>query len=342
MITLGIETSCDETSVAVVKGRKILSNAVASSMHLHKKYGGVVPEIATRYHTEVISYVLKEALQKAGVSLRDIDLISVTQGPGLIGALLIGISFAKALGYSLDVPVVGVNHVIAHLWANFLSTQPNSGWAGPNFPFIGLVVSGGHTSLILVKGPAKYELIGQTQDDAVGEAFDKVAKILNLGYPGGPAIDKKAKGRRAAKGIHFSLPSSTDPSLDFSYSGIKTAVLYYVRDKGGIENLDSKEICAIAYGFQEAVCDALARKVVSACKVKKVYNLVIGGGVSANSRLRTKLTEEALLNKLKIFIPPLDLCPDNAAMAAVLGSELFKNGIRPDAYMSGFTNFTGG
>ncbi|NQU74364.1 MAG: tRNA (adenosine(37)-N6)-threonylcarbamoyltransferase complex transferase subunit TsaD [Candidatus Omnitrophica bacterium] len=333
MITLGIETSCDETAVAVLKNRQILSTVVYSSMHLHKKYGGVIPEIATRHHVEVISYVLKEALKKAHMDLKAMDLISVTQRPGLIGALLVGISFAKALGYSLDVPVIGIDHVIAHLWANFLSKDY------PKFPFVGLVVSGGHTSLILVKGVNKYRLLGQTQDDAVGEAFDKVAKILNLGYPGGPAVEEKAKGINKTDGIRFSESFSRDPSLDFSFSGIKTAVLYHVKKRGGVEKLKEKEISEIAFGFQKEVCDTVVRKAISACKNEGVTNLAIGGGVSANSRLRKKIAEEASLNGIDFFIPTLGLCLDNAAMTAVLGYELFKKGVRSDLYMSGFANF---
>ncbi|MBI4335309.1 MAG: tRNA (adenosine(37)-N6)-threonylcarbamoyltransferase complex transferase subunit TsaD [Candidatus Omnitrophica bacterium] len=334
MITLGIETSCDETGVAVVKDNRILSNVVASSMHLHKRYGGVVPEIATRYHVEVINYCLKDALKKANASLKDIDLISVTQGPGLIGALLIGICFAKALGFSLGVPVIGANHIIAHLWANFLTADK------PATPYIGLAVSGGHTSLILVRGPGSYSVLGQTLDDAAGEAFDKVAKILNLGYPGGPAIEKSAKRKtRNIKRLKFSLPSCGDSSLDFSFSGIKTAVLYHVKNNGGVEKLDKGQIAEIARAFQETVCDALVNRAISACKSKKIKRLVVGGGVSANTRLREKLDAAASSNGIKIFIPPPGLCVDNAAMTAVLGAALFRKGMRSDEYMSGFANF---
>jgi len=333
MITLGIETSCDETAVAVLKGQEVASSKIASSMHLHKKYGGIVPEIATRYHAESINYCLKEAVKKAKISLKDIDLISVTQGPGLIGALLIGISFAKALGYSLKVPVIGTNHVISHLWANFLAAKK------PGFPFVGLVVSGGHTSLILVKGLNKYKLLGQTQDDAVGEAFDKVAKILRLGYPGGPVIEKKARRADPSRMVNFSLPSMKDGTFDFSFSGIKTAVLYYVRDRGGAEKLTEKDISEIAYGFQETVCEAVVSKTISACCAGGIRRLVIGGGVSANLRLREKLKQAALLRGIELFIPPLWLCLDNGAMTAVLGEALFRKGARADEYISGFANF---
>jgi len=333
MITLGIETSCDETAVAVLKDDKVLSNVVASSMHLHKRYGGVVPEIATRYHVEVINYCMKEALAEAKINLNKIDLVSVTQGPGLIGALMIGISFAKALGFSLDVPVLGINHVIAHLWANFLQKEK------PAFPFVGLVVSGGHSSLLLVKGVNNYNVLGHTQDDAIGEAFDKVAKILNLGYPGGPAIEKRARQATPAGRIKFPIPSPGDGSFDFSFSGIKTSVLYYVRGRGGVEKLSRDEVSGIASGFQEAVCAAVVDNTIRACKSKGIKNLAIGGGVSANLRLREKLSAAAESNGIKIFIPPLKLCLDNAAMAAMLGLALSKKGIRADEYMSGFANF---
>jgi N6-L-threonylcarbamoyladenine synthase len=333
MITLGIETSCDETAVAVLKDNEVLSNVVASSMHLHRRYGGVVPEIATRYHVEAINYCMKDALKKAKTDLNDIDLVSVTQGPGLIGALMIGISFAKALGLSLDVPVVGINHVIAHLWVNFLGEKK------PRLPFVGLAVSGGHTSLLLVKAADKYSIIGQTQDDAAGEAFDKVAKILGLGYPGGPAIEKCARQANFKDRVKFPTPSAQDGSYDFSFSGIKTSVLYYVRDRGGLGRLSREEVSRIAAGFQEAACDALVNNAMAACKAKRIKDLVIGGGVSANLRLREKLSAAAESNGIRVFIPSLKLCLDNAAMTAALGSALFKKGARPDEYMGGFANF---
>ena len=333
MITLGIETSCDETAVAVLKDRKILSNVVASSMHLHERYGGIVPEIATRYHVEVINHCLKEALREAGIDFKKIDLISVTQGPGLIGALLIGISFAKALSFSLGVPLIGTNHIIAHLWANFLEDNK------PIFPFMGLAVSGGHTSIILVNGVNDYDVLGQTQDDAVGEAFDKVAKILNLGYPGGPAIEKCAGQAGLQERVKFQAPSAPGGLYDFSFSGIKTAVLYYVKSRGGVERLSARETSNIASGFQEAVCEVVVDNTIRACRSKGIKVMAVGGGVSANSRLRGKLSEAARANGIKVFIPPLKLCLDNAAMTAVLGAALFKKGVKSDEYISGFTNF---
>ncbi len=333
LVSLGIETSCDETAVAIVRGNKMLSNVVASSMHLHKRYGGVVPEIAARYHVEVIDYCFKEALAGPGLDMRAIDIISVTNGPGLIGALLIGISFAKALGYCLDKPVIGVNHVMAHLWANFLFEDR------PRLPFIGLAVSGGHTSIIEVRAADKFRLLGQTQDDAAGEAFDKVAKILGLSYPGGPAIDRAAAGHKGRAPIKFTVESGENNSLDFSFSGIKTAVLYHVKKAGGADKLTKADIAAIARGFQEAVCDVIVKKTVLACRKRNIKNLAIGGGVSANSHLRKRLSGEALHNGIKLFIPPLELCLDNAAMTAVLGAELYKKGVRSDALLSGFTNF---
>jgi len=333
MLTLGIETSCDETALAVLSGKRVLSNVIASSMHLHKKYGGIVPELATRHHVEVISYCYKQALKEAKIKQGDLDLISVTEGPGLIGALMVGIAFAKALSLSLNIPLIGTNHVIAHLWSGFLINKTLK------FPFLGLVVSGGHTGIILVKGVNRYQLLGQTQDDAAGEAFDKVAKILKLGYPGGPIIEEKANGIEREKRVKFTIPSSFSTDFDFSFSGIKTAVLYYVNKKGGPDNIVPKEVSSIASGFQEAVCDCLARKSIAACTKKGIERLVIGGGVTANNRLRERLEEEASARGIKVFMPPIKLCLDNAAMVASVGADLFKKGIRSNEHISGYANF---
>ena len=225
MLTLGIETSCDETSVSVTEGSRVLSNIVSSSVHLHKKYGGVVPEIASRFHVEYIIEVLRKALDLSGKDLKDIKLVAVTNGPGLVGALLCGISLAKSISYGMDKPLLGVNHILAHLYSSFLNEKDK-----PEFPFIGLVVSGGHTALFYCKAIGSQRLLGTTQDDAVGEAYDKVAKILGLGYPGGPVIDKRASC--SGRGARIAFPKSFlgKDSLDFSFSGIKTAVLYYVNN----------------------------------------------------------------------------------------------------------------
>lgn len=318
MYVLGIETSCDETSVSVVKdGRDVLSNIVSSSLKFHRKYGGVIPEIASRMQLETINQVAQEALSEAGIRLKDISLVAVTSGPGLLGSLLVGISFAKGVSFSLGVPLVGVNHIHAHFYANFLNAQ------AIKFPFIALVVSGGHTSLFFVRDFQRIDILGQTQDDACGEAFDKVAKILGLQYPGGPLIEqlaKKGKGRR----IKFNC-SGTTGNLDFSFSGIKTAVLYYLQRKDTRSRIQKAEI---ASGFQEAVIDALVKKSLLACRVKKTGRLVVGGGVIANNRLRERLSLAAKEAGISCFFPPEGLCADNAAMAAGFGYQLYRRGFR--------------
>ncbi len=315
MNVLGVETSCDETSVAVVKeGVRVLSNSILSSLKLHSKYGGVIPEIASRMQLETITQVTQDALREARVSLKNIGLISVTSGPGLLGSLLVGISFAKSLSLSYGIPLIGINHVHSHLYANFLNGK------GPRLPFVALVVSGGHTSLFYVKDFHKIEVLGETQDDACGEAFDKVAKILGMGYPGGPLIEKMAALGDTGK-FRFQCSGTNNP-LDFSFSGIKTAVLYKVQGK----KLRLKEKRDIAASFQEVVIDTLIRKAMLACKIKKTKSLVIGGGVVANNRLRIKFLREAI--GIKCFFPPRILCLDNAAMVAGFGYQLFKKGQR--------------
>lgn len=330
MIVLGIETSCDETSAAVVEdGRKNLANSVASSLEFHKKYGGVIPEIASRMQLETITGITESAIKKAKIRLKDIDLVSVTNGPGLIGSLLVGISFAKALSLTLDKPILGINHVHSHFYANFLTGKTIK------LPFIALVVSGGHTNLYYVRDFDKIELLGQTQDDACGEAFDKVAKILGLGYPGGPAIEKVARSGNPKK-IRFNC-SGTRNEFDFSFSGIKTAVLYYLRDTGNgarvrlpVTRTPSPLIRDIAASFQEAVVDTLVKKALAACNLKKINRLVIGGGVVANSRLRDKFHQAGKNAGINCYFPPIPLCMDNAAMVAGLGYQLFKKGFRSD------------
>lgn len=313
MIVLGIETSCDETSVAVVRdGRNVLSNVVSSSLKFHAKYGGIIPEIASRMQLEVITQVADSALNESRVPLSKIDLISVTNEPGLLGSLLVGVSFAKSLSASLRVTLIGINHVHSHLYANFLNGQ------GPKIPFVALVVSGGHTSLFFVRDFDRIELLGQTHDDACGEAFDKVAKILGLGYPGGPYIEKMALLGDPGK-IKFQCSGTKNP-LDFSFSGIKTAVLYRVQGR----RLTLEEKRNIAAAFQETVINALIKKSLSTCKKKHSRCLVIGGGVAANSRLREKFCIEGTAVGIKCFFPPKPLCLDNAAMVAGLGYQLFR------------------
>ena len=320
MLVLGIETSCDETAISLVEnGKVVLSNVVSSSLHLHKGYGGVVPEIATRYHVELINFVLAEALGKAKVRLRDVDLIACVYGPGLVGALLIGISLAKALSLSLNVPFVGINHLQAHIYAPLMQLRQI------RFPFIGMVISGGHTNIFYVEDFLRWQMIGKTRDDAAGEAFDKVAKVLNLGYPGGPAIEKQAQGANPDN-IRFPRSYLEQDSLDFSFSGLKTAVLYYVKNN---EQTDKRtnEQRNIAAGFQEAVVDMLTEKAIKACQLKNVKRFVAGGGVMANQRLRVVLTERLRAWQITIYFPKLKLCQDNAAMVAGLGYQLYRRGV---------------
>ncbi|MFA6610523.1 MAG: tRNA (adenosine(37)-N6)-threonylcarbamoyltransferase complex transferase subunit TsaD [Candidatus Omnitrophota bacterium] len=330
MLTLGIETSCDETSVSVTDGKNVLSNIVTSSVHLHKKYGGVVPEIASRYHVEYIIEVLSGALKGSGKRLDDMKLVSVTNGPGLVGALLSGISLAKSISYSMKLPIIGVNHILAHLYSSFLNEKDK-----PRFPFVGLVVSGGHTALFYCEDVDKYRLLGQTQDDAVGEAFDKVAKLLGLGYPGGPIIEKTARGAKRLNMINFPKSYLGKDSLDFSFSGIKTAVLYYSQK---IKHLDKDTIADICYAFQEAALDVLVEKAILAANITGASRIVVGGGVAANNRLREKMAASCEFSSMNLHFPELKYCLDNAAMVGTLGEELYKRGYRSDLYLSAEPN----
>ena len=330
MLTLGIETSCDETGVAVTSCRKVLSNIVSSSVHLHKKYGGVVPEIASRFHVEYILEVLEKALEDSGKRLNDMKLIAVTNGPGLVGALLTGVSLAKSLSLSLRLPMIGVNHVLSHLYSAFLGDEGK-----PEYPFIGLVVSGGHTALFYCREDYKQKLLSQTQDDAAGEAFDKVAKILELGYPGGPVIERAAKLSRNRDSVKLPKTFLGKGSLDFSFSGIKTAVLYYARGR----KVGEPEASDICYAFQEIVLNELVEKTFLAAEMHKVKNIVVGGGVAANTRLREKFSRAAKFSGgVKVYFPKKVYCMDNAAMVGVLGEELYKRGHRSDLYLSAEPN----
>jgi N6-L-threonylcarbamoyladenine synthase len=344
MLILGIETSCDETAIAVTDNNKILADSVSSSVHLHKDFGGVIPEIASRYHVEYINYVFKDTLKKAGIGLNKINLIAVTTRPGLVSALLVGISMAKALSLSKNIPLIGVDHLMAHLYAVFMDGKKVV------FPFIGLAVSGGHTSLFSVEDVNRYRLLGQTLDDAAGEAFDKVAKLLNLGYPGGPIIEKRAK--RGKIDTRLFPRNVFDETLNFSFSGIKTAVLYYIRDrlkgrnllKNGkskakyiskfVAELGDKEIDDIALTFQDAITEILTAKAIAACRKMRIRRLVLGGGVSANTYFRDKMYKRAIENGIKLFIPSKRLCSDNAVMVAGLGEALYKKGIRSDLFIT--------
>lgn len=311
-LTLGIESSCDETACAVLQGKdKLCSNIISSSLALHGPFGGVVPEIASRHTLESIDHVLARSLSRARCSLKDINLIAVTHGPGLIGPLLVGVHFAKTLSYALRLPIVGVNHLEAHLEVNFLNCvrYPSS--------FIGFVVSGGHTVLVLFRNE-KYRYLGETVDDAAGEAFDKVAKILELGFPGGPLIDKLAVTGDPLK-IPFPVSKTKGP-FDFSFSGIKTAVLYYVRRNPKWK----REIHDIAASFQRSVVTSLVEKSILACERNKVGTLVLGGGVTANSALRKTLRAEAGKRGIEVLFPELIHTMDNAAMTAYSGYARFR------------------
>lgn len=305
MIILAIETSCDETSAAIIKnGDEILSNIVASQVEFHKKYGGIVPEIASRKHIEVINPIIKEALEKANTKLKNLDAVAVTYGPGLVGSLLVGLCAAKAIAYSLNIPLIGVNHLEAHIYANFIGAKPK-------FPFICLIVSGGHTMLVLVKDHGKHHVLGRTRDDAAGEAFDKVARFLKLGYPGGPIIDKLAK-EGDPNAIRFTRPM-LEQGYDFSFSGIKTAVVNLVTRDPRLATRD------IVSSFQQAIVDVLVEKAIRAAKEYKCTSIALAGGVSANSILRKDLEIKALKQKIKVLIPPHELCTDNAAMVGCAG-----------------------
>jgi len=333
MLVLAIETSCDDTGAAVIlDGRKILSNIVSSQIAIHQKYGGVVPELASRRHIESIVPIVTEALETAKVKVKDINGIAVTQGPGLVGSLLVGLSFAKSLAFATGLPFVGVNHIEAHLSAIFLEENP------PRFPFIGLVVSGGHTSLFRVDGFGKYKRLGQTRDDAAGEAFDKVAKLLRLGYPGGPIIDELSKSGNP-KAIRFPRASLGKNSLDFSFSGLKTAVVNYVKSNPEPTRGYSEDLVRdIVSSFQEAVVDVLVKKTLQAAQQQGLRKVVLSGGVAANQHLREKIKEEASREKVKVYIPPPSFCTDNAAMVGVVGYEYLKRGIRSPLSLNAFSN----
>ncbi len=317
---LAIESSCDETAAAVVKnGREVLSNIISSQIALHTLYGGVVPEIASRKHIEKINYVIKEALAEAGMGLKDMDAIGVTYGPGLVGALLVGVAEAKAISYASGVPLVGVHHIEGHISANYIENKELEP------PFICLVVSGGHTHLVVVKDYGKYEIIGHTRDDAAGEAFDKVARAIGLGYPGGPKIDKLAKeGNPDA--IHFPRAKVEDSPYDFSFSGVKSAVLNHLNGckmKG--EPIVEADIAA---SFQKAVCDVLVGHAIQAVKDYKIPKLAMAGGVASNSALRAAMKEACDKQEIPLYYPSPILCTDNAAMIGAAAYYEYMAGTR--------------
>lgn len=317
-IILAIESSCDETSAAiVVNGREVLSNVISSQIDIHTKFGGVVPEVASRKHIEVINAVVEEAIEKAEVNIQDIDAVAVTYGPGLVGALLVGLQYAKGLAYSLGKPLIGVNHIEGHICANFIEHKELEP------PFVCLVVSGGHTFIVHMKDYGDFEVIGQTRDDAAGEAYDKVARAIGLGYPGGPKIDRLSKEGNP-QAITFPKATFHDDTLDFSFSGVKSAVLNYLNKM----EMTGQEVnkADVAASFQKAVVDVLTENVILTCKRKKIKKIAIAGGVASNSTLRENLINEGRKIGIEVLFPAPVLCTDNAAMIGSAAYFEYLNG----------------
>lgn len=327
---LAIESSCDETSAAVVvNGREVLSNIIASQIDIHKKFGGVVPEVASRKHIEVINAVVEEALQEAHLSAEDIDAIAVTYGPGLVGALLVGLQYAKGLAFGLNKPLIGVNHIEGHISANFIEHKELEP------PFVCLVVSGGHTFIVHMEDYGKFEVIGQTRDDAAGEAYDKVARALGLGYPGGPKIDNLAKeGNENA--IKFPKANFHDDTMDFSFSGLKSAVLNYLNkmEMTG-EQVNKADVAA---SFQKAVVEVLTDNVILTCKKRGVNKIAIAGGVASNSALRNNLIKEGKKRNIEVLFPSPILCTDNAAMIGSAAYFEYIKGVRSSLSLNAVPN----
>ncbi len=320
MITLGIETSCDETAIAVCQDVfTIRANLLATQVHLHERYGGVVPEVAARAHVEALNPLLQEALEAAEIGVGDVDGVAVTVGPGLVGALLVGMAAAKAFALATGVPFLGVNHLEGHIWANFLDHGP------PDPPYVALVVSGGHTMLVHMPEEHRYQMLGQTLDDAAGEAFDKVARLLGLGFPGGPAIDVAAS-QGDPHAIRFPRALQDSGDLDFSLSGLKTAVLRHVKaERAAGREIDVPDLAA---SFQEAIVDVQVSKTIAAAKETGVDTVLLGGGVVANTRLRERLEADGAEAGLRVLFPRRELCTDNAAMIACVGAARLARGER--------------
>lgn len=330
MNILAIETSCDETSAAVVRdGRDVLSNIISSQIDLHALFGGVVPEIASRKHVEKMNPVIEEALLEAKMTFKDIDGVAVTYGPGLVGALLVGLAEAKAIAYALNKPLIGVHHIEGHISANYIENKTYEP------PFLCMVVSGGHTHLVHVKDYGDYDIIGKTRDDAVGEAYDKVARSIGLGYPGGPKIDALAKEGNP-QAIHFPRSYLEEGTLDFSFSGIKSAVLNYLN----VAQMKNEEVVLadVAASFQEAVLEVIVNKTMTGAKMLGINKIALAGGVAANSRLREKMTEACSENKYHLQYPSMILCTDNAAMIGAAAYFDFKKGITHDMSLNAIAN----
>lgn len=327
---LAIESSCDETAAAVVvNGRELLSNIIASQIDIHKKFGGVVPEVASRKHVEVINAVVQEALEEADMDIGDIDAVGVTYGPGLVGALLVGLQYAKGLAYSIKKPLIGVNHIEGHISANFIQHKDLEP------PFVCLVVSGGHTFIVHMKDYGDFEVIGKTRDDAAGEAYDKVARALGLGYPGGPAIDRLAKeGNENA--IKFPRANFHEESLDFSFSGLKSAVLNYLNkmDMTG-QSINKADVAA---SFQKAVVDVLTDNVIKTCRMRNVDKIAIAGGVASNTALRDSLTRAGQKYGIRVLFPAPILCTDNAAMIGSAAYFEYMRGVRSPLNLNAMPN----
>ncbi len=322
---LGIETSCDETAASVVKnGTEIVSNVVASQIESHKRFGGVVPEIASRHHVEQITIVIEEALQQADLAPAELSAVAVTEGPGLVGALLVGVNAAKAFAFAHSLPLVGVHHIAGHIYANRLEQEME-------FPLLSLVISGGHTELILMKEHGDFTVIGETRDDAAGEAYDKVARTLNLPYPGGPHIDRLA--HESTEAVDFPRVWLEEGSYDFSFSGLKSSVLNYMHNMKQRGEAPVPE--AVAAGFQNSVVEVVTAKTLRAAREFGVKQVIAAGGVAANKGLRTSLAETFEEEKIPFFIPPLPLCTDNAAMIAAAGTVMYEKGLTGDMTMNG-------
>lgn len=334
LILLGIESSCDDTSAAIIKDTIILSNVIAGQ-EIHEKYGGVVPELASRAHQQNIIPVVEQALKQAGVTKEDVDGIAFTRGPGLLGSLVVGTSFAKAFALAQGIPMMDVNHMYGHVLAHFIGDENQK---KPKFPFICLTISGGHTQLVLVKNHLDMEIIGSTIDDAAGEAFDKTAKLLGFPYPGGPMIDKYAQLGDATK---FSFAKPNMPDYNFSFSGLKTSILYFLQKQmKGDSAFIEQELNHICASVQQSIIDILFVKLLKASKEFGINQIAIAGGVSANSGVRKRLLEEGVKNNWDVFIPEFQYCTDNAAMIAITGHYMFKAGLFTDQSISASARLT--